>query len=270
MDNTVRIHLGGMGVLVTASTRGIGFFVAKGLAEMGARVVVVGRRRDSVERAVDKIKSRGGSAWGIVADLSTRQGLEEAFEGAWSILKGLDALVFNIGNVDCEPCYLHEVSYDDWVEAAKLHLIAPGYLSTLYVKKLLEKGKRGVIVFLSSVSVREPMPHFVLADTARAGLVQLAKSIALRYAEKGIRAYTILMGSFDTPGARKNIAVLGSRLGLSPEEAWKMFVIEKTPLKRTGRPEELSTLIAYLLSDVAEYMNGATLTIDGVLSRCAV
>lgn len=260
----------GLSVLVTASTRGIGFFVASGLASMGARVVVVGRSHEGVEGAVGAIRSSGGKAWGVVADLSTRQGIEKAFNEAWRLLGGLNAIVFNIGNVKCEPCYLHEASYDDWVEAARLHLIAPGYLSSLYVKRLLDEGRKGVIVFLSSISVREPMPHFVLADTARAGLIQLAKSIAIRYAGKGIRAYTILMGSFDTPGARRNIAVLGRMLGLSPEEAWEKLVIEETPLKRTCKPEEIATLVAYMLSDIAEYMNGATVTIDGVLSRCAV
>ncbi len=261
--------LRGLSVLVTASTRGIGFYVARGLASMGARVVVSGRSWESVGKALEELRGLG-EVYGVAADLRRREDLERLLGEAWRLLGGLDAIVFNAGNVACEPCFLHEAGYGDWLEAAQLHLIAPGYLSSLYIKRLLEEERRGVLVFLSSVSVREPMPHFVLADTARAGLVQLAKSIALRYGGRGIRAYTVLMGSFDTPGARRNIAALAERMGISFEEAWRRWVLGLTPLGRVGRPEEIASLVAFLLTPEAEYMNGSTLTIDGAMTKCAV
>ncbi len=266
----VSIGLDGLGVLVTASTRGIGFYVASGLASMGARVVVSSRSRENVEEAVRRIREGGGEAYGVVADLARGNDLERLVAEAWRLLGGLDALVFNVGNVSCEPCSLHEASHSDWVEAARLHLVAPGTLASLYTRRLLEEERSGVLVFLSSISVRQPMPHFVLADTARAGLVQLARSIALRYGGQGIRAYTLLMGSFDTPGARRNIARLAESQGIGFEEAWKRWVLDLTPLKRVGRPMELAKLVAYLLTPDAEYMNGATIPVDGSLSSCAV
>jgi len=258
----------GFGVLVTASTRGIGFYAARELGRLGARVVVSGRSREGIERAVEELRRLGVEAYGVRADLLDGESLQRLLEEAWRLLDGVDMLVFNAGNVSCEPCYLHEAGYSDWLEAARLHTAAPGFLASLYVSRLLREQRRGVIVFLSSITVKEPMPHFVLADTARAGLVQLARSIALEYAARGVRAYTVLLGSFDTPGARRNIRLLAERKGVSFEEAWRRWVIELSKLGRVARPEELGALLAFLASPYAEYMNGSTLTMDGVMTGC--
>ncbi len=259
----------GKKVLVTASTKGIGFFAARELARLGARVVIVSRSQENLARAANEIRSSTGqSPVTIRADITLRDGIENMLSEAWRRLGGLDAIVFNIGNISCEPCYIHEASYDDWVEAAKRHLVAPGYIASLYIRRLLVEKRSGVMVFLSSVSVKHPMPVFALADTARAGLVQLSKSIALRYAGNGIRAYTVLLGSFDTPGARRNIARIAEEHGISFKEAWRRFVIEMTPLRRVAKPEELGALLAYLLSPLSEYMNGSTLVLDGAMTGC--
>ncbi len=261
-------RLDGAGVLVTASTRGIGFYAASTLAELGARVVVNGRTREGVERAVEEIRGRGGEAYGVAAALGTREGVDRLLDEAWRLLGGVDMVVFNAPNVSCEPCSLHEAGYSDWEEAARLHLVAPGYLATRYVARLLDEDRRGVIVFLSSVTVKAPMPHFVLADAARAGLVQLARSIALEYSRRGIRSYTVLLGSFDTPGARENIRRLAERQGIGFEEAWRRWVVELSRLGRVARPEELGCLLSFLAQPEAEYMTGTTITMDGVMTPC--
>jgi NAD(P)-dependent dehydrogenase (short-subunit alcohol dehydrogenase family) len=262
------IDLSGVRVLVTASTRGIGFYVARGLAEMGASVAVTGRSEEGLTKAVAEIRAVGGKVIGIRADLARRKDIERVFEVAIKFYGGLDAVVFNVGNISCEPCYPHEADYSDWLEAAALHLVAPGYLTTLALRYFLERGG-GSIVYLSSVTVREPMPHFALADAARSGLVQLAKAVARHYGSRGIRANVVLMGSFDTPGARRNIAAIAERRGISFDDAWRRLVLEATPLGRVGRPEEIAKLVAYLISSDSDYINGASVVIDGAMSRCA-
>lgn len=265
---SIVFELKGLRVLVTASTRGIGFYVARGLAEWGARVAIVGRSIKSVARAAEEIaKAAGAEPVAIQADLRRREDIERLVEEAWRGLGGLDALVFNVGNISCEPCYPHEAGYEDWLEAAQLHLIAPGYLTSLLLPRFLGQG-RGTLIYLSSVTVKEPMPHFALADTARAGLVQLAKSVARQYGGQGIRANTVLMGSFDTPGARSNIKRLAEMKGIEFEQAWREWVIELTPMKRVGRPQEIAGLVTFLLSDVSSYINGSTIVIDGVMTSC--
>ncbi|WP_297464399.1 SDR family oxidoreductase [Thermococcus sp.] len=265
----MKVDLGGIGVLVTASSRGIGFNVAGELLKRNARVVVSSRNEENLRKALDELSSYG-EVYGVRANLLKREDLETLVEKSREILAGIDALVWNAPNVSCEPCLAHEAGYNDWLEAAGLHVVAPGYLTTLLVQAWLEKKRKGVLIYLNSVSIKEPMPPLVLADVARAGLIQLAKSVSRTYGKHGIRAYNILLGSFDTPGARENLRALAEERGKPFEEVWEREVLSRTPLHRTGRWNELGSLVAFLLSDEAEYMLGSTLIIDGAMTRSVV
>jgi len=263
---SVEINLKGLGVIVTASSRGIGFNVARELLKRNARVVISSRNEENLRKALDELSSYG-EVYGVKVDLLIQEDLERLVKEGWELLDGVDALVWNAGNVRCEPCLLHEVSYIDWIEASVLHTVAPGYLTTLLVQAWLEGKRRGVLVYLNSVSIKEPMPPLVLADVTRAGLVQLAKSVSRTYGKHGIRAYSVLLGSFDTPGARENLRKVAEERGENFEETWEREVLGKTPLHRTGRWRELGSLVAFLLSEEAEYMLGSTVVMDGTMTR---
>ncbi len=262
----IEVDLGGMGVIVTASSRGIGFNVARELLRRNARVVISSRNEENLRKALDELRSYG-EVYSVEANLFDQRELENLVKESWELLGGVDALVWNAGNVRCEPCLLHEATYLDWIEASALHTVAPGYLTTLLVQTWLEKKRKGVLVYLNSVSIKEPMPPLVLADVTRAGLVQLAKSVSRTYGGKGIRAYSVLLGSFDTPGARENLKAVAEARGEPFEETWEREVLGRTPLHRTGRWSELGSLVAFLLSDDAEYMLGSTVIIDGAMTR---
>lgn len=262
----VEIDLNGLGVIVTASSRGIGFNVARELLKRNARVVISSRSEENLKKALKEL-SEYGEVYGVIADVGEKEDLENLVSKAWDALDGVDALVWNAPNVSCEPCLVHEASYDDWLEAARLHSVAPGYLTTLLIRKWIESRKRGVLVYLNSVSIKEPMPPLVLADVTRAGLIQLAKSVSRTYGKRGIRAYSVLLGSFDTPGARENLKAVAKARGEPFEETWEREVLRRTPLHRTGRWSELGSLVAFLLSEEAEYMLGSTVVIDGAMTR---
>ena len=262
----VEIDLEGLGVIVTASSRGIGFNVARELLKRNARVVISSHNPENLERARGEL-SKLGEVYAVGANLHRREDIESLVEGAWELLNGVDALVWNAPNVSCEPCLVHEASYNDWLEAARLHSTAPGYLTTLLLRRWIESGKKGVLVYLNSVSIKEPMPPLVLADVTRAGLVQLAKSVSRTYGKHGIRAYSVLLGSFDTPGARENLRAVAEARDEPFEETWEKEVLSRTPLHRTGRWGELGSLVAFLLSEEAEYMLGSTVVIDGAMTR---
>ncbi len=259
----------GIGVLVTASTSGIGLGIARTLAAWGARVVVSSRSLERARKVAETVAAEtGGEVYSVELNLLLEQSIREGFNRAWRLLDGIDLLVVNTGNIGCEPCMLHEASYNDWAEAAKMYVAGPGFLTSLYISRLLDEKRRGVIVYLSSISVKEPMRFIGLADTARAGLSQLARLVSRVYGGNGIRAYTVLLGSFDTPGARRLIAKIAERLGVSPGQLWEKEVVGRTPLKRTGGFEELAALIAYLASPYAEYMAGSTIEFSGSMVRC--
>ncbi|WP_456366715.1 SDR family oxidoreductase [Thermococcus sp.] len=255
-----------MGVLVTAASRGVGFNVARELLKRNARVVVSSHNDENLQKAREELADFG-EVYAVKADLRRRGDLENLVGEVWDLLGGVDALVWNAPNVSCEPCSIHEASYRDWLESAKIHSVAPGYLTSLLVRRWLKTVRKGVLVYLNSVSIKEPMPPLTLADTTRAGLIQLAKSVARTYGKSGIRAYSLLLGSFDTPGARENIKALSERRGEPFEKTWEREVLGRTPLHRTGRWVELGSLIAFLLSDQAGYMLGSTVVIDGAMTR---
>ncbi|ASJ03031.1 sugar dehydrogenase [Thermococcus profundus] len=263
---SVKIDLNGLRVIVTASSRGIGFNVARELLKRGARVVISSRNEEHLSEAKKELEELG-EVYTVRANLYDQRDLEDLVKTSWELLSGVDALVWNAGNVRCEPCLLHGATYMDWLEAAALHSVAPGYLTTLLVQTWLEKKMTGTLVYLNSVSVKEPMPPLVLADVTRAGLIQLAKSVSRTYGKKGIRAYSVLLGSFDTPGARENLLQLAEERGEPFEKTWEREVLARTPLHRTGRWEELGSLIAFLLSEESEYMLGSTIVIDGAMTR---
>ncbi len=266
----VALDLSGLRVLVTAASSGIGLGVAKWLSRWGAEVAIASRRREALEAAAREVEAFSGRRpAAVVMDLLDGGSIERGFEEAWRALGRVDLLVFNAGHAGCEPCLPHEAGYRDWAEAALMHVAAPGYLTSLYLRRLLEEGGGGTIVYLSSASVREPMRFLGLADASRAGLQQLAKLVARLYGGRGVRAYTILLGSFDTPGARRLIERVAARLGADPAELWEREVLGRTPLRRTGTFEELAGLIAFLASGYGEYANGATIEFSGAMTRCA-
>ncbi|ASJ04622.1 SDR family oxidoreductase [Thermococcus barossii] len=262
----VEINLDNLGVIVTASSRGIGFNVARELLKRNARVVISSRSEENLKKALDELSSYG-EVYAVRANLFDQRDLENLVKEGWELLGGIDALVWNAPNVRCEPCLLHEASYIDWIEASALHTVAPGYLTTLLVQVWLERKRKGTLIYLNSVSIKEPMPPLVLADVTRAGLLQLAKSVSRTYGKHGIRAYSVLLGSFDTPGARENLKRVAEARGEPFEETWEREVLGRTPLHRTGRWEELGSLVAFLLSKEAEYMLGSTVLIDGAMTR---
>jgi len=262
----IKANLSGMRIIVTASSRGIGFNVARELLKRNARVIISSRSEENLKEALDELSSYG-EVHAVRANLFDQRDLENLVKEGWELLGGIDALVWNAPNVSCEPCLVHNASYADWLEAAKLHTVAPGYLTTLLVKAWLERKRKGTLIYLNSVSIKEPMPPLVLADVTRAGLVQLAKSVSRTYGKHGIRAYSVLLGSFDTPGARENLKRVAEARGEPFEETWEREVLARTPLHRTGRWEELGSLVAFLLSDEAEYMLGSTVIIDGAMTR---
>ncbi len=263
---SIRIDLQGLGVLITASSRGIGFHIARELLKRNARVVISSHSPKNLDKAKKEL-SRFGEVHTVLANLLRREDLENLVREAWELIGRVDALVWNAPNISCEPCLLNETCYDDWKEAAELHTIAPGYLTTLLVRKWLEKCMKGKIIYLNSVSIKEPMPPLILADTTRAGLIQLAKSVSRTYGKHGIMAYSILLGSFETPRAKENLRAIAEVKGESFGETWEKEVLSRTPLHRTGRWDELGSLVAFLLSDEAEYMLGSTLVIDGAMTK---
>ncbi|OYT53836.1 MAG: short-chain dehydrogenase [Desulfurococcales archaeon ex4484_217_2] len=254
--------LEGYKVLVTASTRGIGFGIAKVLLMNGASVVINGRSSESVRKAVEELK-KYGKAHGIVADITKHEDAKRLVEEAVGFLGELDALVYVTGPP--KPGFFEELSLDDWDYGVKLLIMSAIWL-TQYSLPHLKKSNNSSIVYSTSVAVKEPIPNIALSNVLRLSIHGLVKTLSRELAKYGIRVNAVLPGYMMTSRVKQLIKDKASREGRSEEEILKELVRE-VPLGRIGKPEEVGYLVAFLISKYASYITGASIPIDGGLLK---
>jgi 3-oxoacyl-[acyl-carrier protein] reductase len=143
-------------------------------------------------------------------------------------------------------------------------------MSAVWLAKLLlpgmERKKWGRLVFITSTTLRQPIPNLVLSNTVRLSLAGLSKSLATEYGAKGITSNGIMQGHILTGRQREIAEDLSRRTGKSIDDAMKQALVD-VPLGRHGTPEEIGYLVAFLVSDRASYITGAMIPIDGGMIR---
>lgn len=246
-ENTKRAN-----VIVTGASSGIGRATAERFLGEGANVALVGRRRSALEEVVSR-SAPGGSAFVIVADLSSERESEHCIAQATELMGGLDVLVNAAGIL--KTGRIEDTTLDGWDEMMNINLRSIFHLMKLAVPHLERFG--GNIVNVSSVTGPRSFPGVLAYCVSKAALDQLTRCAALELAAKGIRVNAV------NPGV---VVTELHRSGGMNEEAYAAFLEHsKTthPLGRVGRPEEIADLICFLASDRASWITGATVGIDG-------
>jgi len=258
---SMNLGLKGKIAMVTASSKGIGYGVAKVLASEGCRVVISSRSIDSISRARDQIVEETGNreVYAFSADLTVKEDVDRLVKNANEKSGGVDILAYNTGPP--KPGTFNELSEADWDYGVKMLLMNAVWLA----KRLLpamERKKWGRLVFITSTTLRQPVPNLVLSNTVRLSLAGLSKSIAIEYGAKGITSNGIMQGHILTDRQREIAEDISRRTGKSIDDAMKQALAE-VPLGRYGTPEEVGCLVAFLASDKASYINGAMIPLDG-------
>ncbi|RLG88486.1 MAG: short-chain dehydrogenase [Thermoprotei archaeon] len=252
----------GMRVLITASSRGIGYGIAKVLVREGCKVVINGRNEERLRKAVEELEKIGsGQVYGVRADLTNPEELEVLVKKAIEYLNGLDALVYIPSPP--KPGYFKDLSFDDWEHGIKQLVTSPVRLTYLVLPYLLE-SRNPSIIYVTSIAVKEPIPNIVLSNTLRISIQGLAKSLSKELGPKGVRVNTILPGYIMTDRLKQVVQDKARRENKSEEGVLREFK-EKVPLKRIGKPEDIGYLVAFLISRYASYINGASIPVDGGL-----
>ena len=249
------MDLHGQVAVVTGSSRGIGRAVALGLAEAGASVAVNYRRSEEAARQVAReIEARGVKALVVRADLEHEEEIQKMFLAVRETFGGLDILVANAAATAFKPLLEVKPHHIDRTFRITVH----GFLSCVREAVGLMEGRRGRIVALSGIDARQVMPgHGVLA-AAKAAMEALVRYLACELAERGISVNGVCPGVVETDSAR---VYAGERWGslIAP-------VIDATPWKRLGTPEDIAPVVAFLCSPRAAWITGQTLVVDGGLS----
>ncbi|MFP8908385.1 SDR family oxidoreductase [Streptomyces atacamensis] len=239
--------------LVTGATRGLGFAAARELAADGAKVIVTGRSEETVAEAAGRL---GGDAFGVVADNADPAAADRLVTAAHERYGRLDGVLISVGG---PPAGSHETVTDDqWQSAFETVFLGAVRLARTAAARL---GEGGVIGFVLSGSVHEPIPGLTVSNGLRPGLAGFAKSLADEVGPRGIRVVGLLPGRIDTDRVRSLDAMTGDA------DAARKRSSAAIPLRRYGTPEEFGRAAAFLLSPAASYVTGVMLQIDGGARR---
>ncbi len=244
------LGLNGKIALVTGASKGIGLAVAQMLAAEGARVALVARDRDALERAVAGIAQQGGEAVAVQGDVSRLADVERIVAQTRRQLGDPTVLVANAGGPPAgTPTALDE---EAWAAAVELTLMSSVRLAR-EVLPAMRQGRWGRIVNITSLSVKEPILNLTLSNALRSGVTAYAKSLAQEVAAEGVTVNNVGPGYTATERLNE----------LFQDEAGKRELIASIPARRLGEPAEIAAAIAFLASAQAAYITGQTLIVDG-------
>jgi 3-oxoacyl-[acyl-carrier protein] reductase len=245
----VDLGLKGRRALVTAASKGLGRACAETLVAEGARVFISSRDPAAIESTAKAIKAAGWAAVDVSKDV------EGLVEQARAKLGGLDILVVNAGGPP--PGTFESTPLESWEPAFRLTLMSAVRLVKASLPDLKKSGQ-GRIVFITSVSVRQPIATLALSNSLRAAVTGMAKTLARELAPEGITVNCLAPDTILTDRVRQLAAGAGGDL----EEELKRRAAA-TPMKRFGDPAEFGAACAFLCSRQAGYITGQTVGVDG-------
>lgn len=250
--------------VVTGASEGIGLAVAELLAEEGASVALVARRRDLLETRCAKISDdHSVNCFGITADLSSLEGCEQAMSQSLDGLGGLDILVNNVGSSMFAG--FEDLPDERWMPDIELKLMSYVRMTRLALPAFRDAGG-GRIVNVAGNSGKQPLPYHMSGAAANAAVLNFTTSLALQVAEAGIHVIAVSPGPVATRRFDKQVKRVSEDEGISEQEARLRFD-EILPIGRVPTPEEVAATIVYLASPRAAAITGTSLTIDGGITR---
>jgi len=248
--STSLFDLSGRAALVTGSSRGLGRAIAEGMAKAGARLIINGVNSARLDAAVAELRAAGHQADGVAFDVTDEAAVVRAFEGFDAAWIAIDILVNNAGIQHRKP--LLEFTSAEWRKVIETNLTSAFVIGREAAKRMLPR-KRGKIINIGSLGSELARPTIAPYTTAKGGIRNLTRAMAVEWAAHGIQANAIGPGYMLTD--------LNQALVDNPD--FNTWLMSRVPSKRWGRPDELIGAAIFLASEASTYVNGQIIYVDG-------
>src|SRR5579859_3979684 len=262
------LGIAGKAVFLTGGSKGMGREAAHMLAAEGCKVAIVARSKDAIDDAVDSIRSDGGTAIGITADITNDEDVQRAVAETVEAF-GPSLIVIGQTKFNIPGDFGDITDYGHYMESFQSYTMSQIYLLHAVLPGMKEAGW-GRFVHIGSATAKEPggTIHHVIANATRPSTVGLLKTVADEYGRYGITVNTVAPGWIATQNAYD---YMEKQLGRTSEEQRRdwMVNVARVPSGRMGEPREIASLIVYLCSEQAGYVNGTWTAVDGGRHRSA-
>jgi len=246
--------LHGKTAVVTGGALGIGAACATRLAELGARVAILDTDVAHAEATAEGIREGGDTAQRFRCDLSDVASIDHAIRGTVEAFGSIDIVVNNAGLFPIMPAL--ELTERVWDRVLDVNLKGAFFCSQFAARRMVQQGTGGTIVNIASIDAFHPSGALAHYDSSKGGLVMLTRALAKELAPHRIRVNAIAPGAIETPGAAKSMDDMGG-------DAVRAAFLDRIPLHRMGTPDDIARVVAFFVSDAADYVTGSTLVVDG-------
>jgi len=242
--------LTGKRALVTGSSQGIGYALAKGLAAAGARIVLNGRNTAKLNAAAETLRAEGATVEVLAFDATDHDAVRKAVDGFEAETGAIDILVNNAGMQHRAP--LEDFPADAFERLLQTNVASVFHVGQAVARHMIKRGK-GKIVNICSVQTALARPGIAPYTATKGAVANLTKGMATDWAKYGLQCNGLAPGYFDTP--------LNAALVADPE--FSGWLAKRTPAGRWGKVEELVGTCIFLSSDASSFVNGTTVFVDG-------
>jgi 3-oxoacyl-[acyl-carrier protein] reductase len=249
---------------VAASSRGLGYATALGLAREGCKVAINGRDEEKTKAAAEQIRAEtGAEVLALAGDVTDPQAPASMIADTQAEFGGLDILVTNAGGPPAGS--FEAIDEAGWKKGLDLSFMSHVRFIQAALP-LLRKSSAGAVLAIVTYVVKQPMPNLVLSNSIRAATVGLVKSLALDLGKEGIRFNSVLPGWTMTERVQDLMTFRAKNNGTTVEEEIRKQEVD-IPLGRMGQPEEFANAAVFLVSPAASFIQGVALPVDGGLIK---